>query len=333
MTKKNYAIEFYRVIATLIICIHHMQGKCGLSIFTHGDLLVDFFFILSGLFLAGSFIREKEHSGSRYFIKRVKRLYPEYLWAAIIAIISYSIIGKFDVNLALPELFMVQNTGLFSGGFNYPCWYLSTLMIAGFLIYEFLKYNKDLFVKIIAPLLVLAGYTFYFVNWSPAFIWSTRGCIYIPMLRCICGMTLGVFICYLSKCDFIKRIGKGFGTAAELACLAVAGVGVVTDIFSASVIVSALAVLVFLTYNQCGLLSEKVFNQKCFGFAGGYSYSVYLNHGIFANFLDTVNQSYLHMGKSLILVYLAAVIVYSAVTHHVISFAFGKIENRKKKTA
>lgn len=330
MTKKNYAIEFYRVIATIFICIHHMQGKCGISIFTHGDLLVDFFFALSGVFLAGSFAREKEHSGSSYFFRRVKRLYPEYLWAAVIAIVSYSVVGKFDINSALSELFMLQNTGPFSGGFNYPCWYLSTMMFASFVIYELLKYNRDLFVKVISPLLVLAGYTYICKNWSHDFIWSLQGCVYIPMLRCICGITLGVFICYVSKCDFVKKIGKGIGTAAELVCIAVAGIGLTTEVFSISIIFSAFAVLIFLTYNQCGLLGSKVLNQKCFGFAGGYSYSVYVNHGILANFFDTVNQSYLHMGKSLMLVYLAAVIIYSIVTHHVITFIVSKLENRKK---
>lgn len=307
-----------------------MQGKCGLGIFTNGDLLVDFFFILSGLFLAGSFIRENEHSGSRYFIKRVRRFYPEYLWAAIIAIVSYSVIGKFDINMALPELFMVQNTGMFSGGFNYPCWYLSTLMFASFVIYEFLKYNKDLFVKIISPVLVLAGYGYIFTNWSGDFIWSTRGCIHIPLLRCFCGLTLGVFICYLSKCDFVRKIGKGFGTAAECACIIAAVIGLITEAFSRSIIISAFSVLIFLTYNQCGIFGSKLFNQKCFGFIGNYSYSVYLNHGIFANFLDTVNQSYLHMGKSLMLVYLAAVIVYSIATHHIISFIIAKVKEKKK---
>ena len=330
MTKKNYAIEFYRIIATIIICIHHMQGKCGIHIFTNGDLLVDFFFVISGVFLAVSFIKENEHSGSRYFIKRVKRLYPEYLWAAVIAIVSYSIIGKFDINMALPELFLVQNTGMFKGGFNYPCWYLSTMMFASFVIYEFLKYNKDLFVKIISPVLVLGGYGYIFKNWSEEFIWSTHGFVHIPMLRCICGMTLGVFICYLSKCDFVKKIGKGVGTAAECACIIVAVIGLITDVFSVSIVISALIVLIFVTYNQCGILSSKLFNQKYFGFIGNYSYSVYLNHGIFANFLDTINQSYLHLGKSLLLVYLAAVIVYSIVTHHIISFIVARIKDRKK---
>lgn len=329
MKNKNYAIEFYRILATLVICIHHIQEKCGLGIFTNGDLCVDFFFILSGIFIANSFVKEKEHSGSRYFIQRVKRLYPEYLWAAIVAIVLYGIIGKFKISKALPELFMVQNIGMFEGGYNYPCWYVSTLMFASFVVYELLKYREGLFVKIISPLVVVAGYSYIFVNWTDEFIWSNQGCIYVPMLRCLCGLSMGVFILYVSRCSFVKSINRIWGTIAEFACLAVISTGLVTNIFSEAVIVSAFAVLAFLTYSQCGILGGKLFNFKGFGYVSAYSYSVYLNHGIMANVLDTLNNSFLHIGKSLIIVYLLAVIVYSIITHKVISLVCKRIEKRK----
>jgi len=324
MAKKNNAIEFYRIIATFVICIHHMQGKCGLGIFTNGDLCVDFFFMLSGVFLAGSFNRENEHSGSRYFIRRVQRLYPEYLFATIVAIASYAFIGKFDISKALSELFMVQNIGLFSGGYNYPCWYLSTLMFSSFVVYELLKNKKDIFIKVISPVVVVAGYTYIFQNWTDNFIWSFQGCISIPMLRCFCGLILGVFILYCSTCIFVKNINIVIGTIGEIACLAITGVGLVSDIFTESIIVITFAVLIFLTYNQCGIISKTLFSINKISDISDYSYSVYLNHGIFANLLDTINRSALHMGKSLILVYIVFVIVYSVISHHVIAFVCKK---------
>lgn len=329
MKKKNYSIEFYRIIATLVICIHHMQNKVGLELFTHGELFVDFFFIISGMFLAVTYNKEKVHSGSKYFIRRLKRLYPEYILAAFVAIVSYSFVGKFSISKALPELFMVQNLGMFEGGYNYPCWYLSTLIFASFIIYEFLKYKEDLYVRIIAPLLVVGGYGYIVNNLSHDFIWSSSGCVYVPLLRCVCGMTLGVFVFYLSKCDFVKNINKVIGTIIEIACIAVVGVGITTEVFSPAIIVATFAVIVFITNNQCGLLGKKVLNFKGFSYVSKYSYSVYLNHGILANTMDILNRSVFHIGKSYIVIYLAAVIVYSVITHHVITFIMNKISNKK----
>lgn len=330
MKEKNHAIEFYRIIATLIICIHHMQSKCGLAVFAHGDLCVDFFFILSGLFLAEKFIKETVHSGSEYFIRRIKRLYPEYLFAAVIGIISYSVIGKFDIKMALPELFMVQNTGLFYGGFNYPCWYLSTLVFASFLLYECLKYKRDLFVKIIAPIVVLSGYT-YIVSQldDPNFIWSTHMGIHVPMLRCVCGLTLGIFIRYMAQCGFVNKISRSAGTVCEIFCIVISVTGVVTDFLSPSITVSAGALLVFITYTKRGLIGSKLLNQKIFSGIGEYSYSVYLNHGIMANTLDTVNGRFFDFGKELLLIYLAAVIVYSVISHKLITAVVERIKIKR----
>lgn len=117
----NYTLQVYRIICTLIICWHHFQGAIGeLKIFRHGYICVEFFFILSGYFLAKKFEKEEvygSHSLGDYLLYRVKRLYPEYCFAAIVAIL---IIGmgahKFSPVKAIAELLMIQYLGIIGGG-------------------------------------------------------------------------------------------------------------------------------------------------------------------------------------------------------------------------
>lgn len=331
MKAKNYSIEFYRIIATLVICVHHMQLKCGLHIFTHGDLFVDFFFMVSGLFLARTFFFEKMHSGTNYFFKRIKRLYPEYLLAAILAIVSYGYAGKFSLSKAIPELLMVQNLGMFEGGYNYPCWYLSVLVFASFIIYQCIRYGKDIFIKAIAPVIIICGYGYISVNLNnPNFIWETSGAVHIPLLRCFCGLLTGVLIFYASKCDFVKNIKGSFATVIEVICITIIIAGILTEFISIPLTVFSMTGLIFITFTQKGVFSTKVFNHKALSKISNYSYSVYLCHGIFANTLDILNQSVFHLGKPMIIVYLVAVIAYAVISHHVVEFIVKKIDKKNK---
>lgn len=334
MKTKNNAIEFYRIIATLIICVHHFKPTGGLHIFTNGYLMVEFFFILSGLFLAQKFDCESSHSGSKYFFGRLKRLYPEYILAAVIAIASYSFVGKFDVSKSISEILMVQNIGMFFGGYNYPCWYISVLVFAGIILYEALKYGKDLFVKVIAPVVVLGGYTYIIhgMENDAGFIWSTQGCIHVQLLRCICGMLTGIIIYHISKFDFVFKIKKWIWTLLEIICIAVIAIGITTYILKIQIIVLGIIGLVFITYSQCGYIGSKILNFNGVSYVSRYSYSLYVNHGILANVFDVMNRNgYLNIGKAEIPVYMLALIVYSVITHNVISYISKKITEKTNK--
>lgn len=333
MKEKNYSIEFYRVVATLIICFHHFQSKVGIAIISYGFLMVEFFFILSGIFIAQKFESENCHSGSKYFIGRVKRIYPEYILAAVIGIVSYSVIGKFDISKAISEVLMLQNTGLFMGGYNYPCWYISVLVVMSFILYECLKHFKNTFVSVIIPLIVVGGYGYILNGFSEdyGFVWSTQGFIHIPMLRGLCGLSLGIFIFYLSQCSFIHGIKRWLATATEIICLVIIVVGLVTNIFKIQVVGVAVATLLFVTYSKLGFIGSKLLNHKWISYISNYSFSLYLNHGIIANTLDFVNRTYLHLGKQLMIIYLVFVIVYSVITHNIISLLLKKLSFNQSK--
>ncbi|HAL58668.1 MAG TPA: hypothetical protein DCP64_04210, partial [Sarcina sp.] len=111
----NLSIELFRILFTFVIVIHHASSfPGGDTCLRHGYLCVEFFFILAGFFLYRSFRAEKEHSTFAYLKKRLRRLYPEYLFAALVCILVLGVLNReFDLSKAVNELLMLQNTGIF----------------------------------------------------------------------------------------------------------------------------------------------------------------------------------------------------------------------------
>lgn len=96
MGKRNGLIDFYRFIFSLVIVFHHamwLDGVVDIStqvVFLGGYSAVEFFFIVSGLFLAKKAYscQESNEVGKRTWheiINRIKTLYPAFLVAFIIS--------------------------------------------------------------------------------------------------------------------------------------------------------------------------------------------------------------------------------------------------------
>ncbi len=192
MKPKNNIVEALRTLFTLVICVHHASGLAARPLaMKHGYLCVEFFFMLSGYLLHRSFKREKVHSTVNYVGKRLRRLYPEYFVAAVVAILLFGVLrGEFDLTRAVQELMMVQNTGFFHlGGYNYPCWYIAVLMVAGVLIYGMLTVWEQAYVKVIALVIILGGYTYLIGLRHGIEEWGYAGPVSQALLRGFCGMS------------------------------------------------------------------------------------------------------------------------------------------------
>ena len=78
---KNRAIEFYRFVFAIVICMHHIRGTVTSSgrfsnFFGAGYLAVDLFFMVSGYLLAAHYDNHREEDaalepgGQRYAMRR-----------------------------------------------------------------------------------------------------------------------------------------------------------------------------------------------------------------------------------------------------------------------
>lgn len=208
---RNNILDFYRIIFTLIICLHHFQGTLDTKIISTGYIGVEFFFILSGFFLYKSFKKNNNETAFQYTVKRIKRLYPEYILAFILCfILQMAQSGKEKsvdcIFQAISEITLMQNIGIFRGGFNYPLWYLSVLIFAGYIVYELLKKDKETFIKIISPITIV--FTFSLLNFLGKGLenWDTVYGIYLPLLRGFSDICIGVLISEFVDTKYFKDI-------------------------------------------------------------------------------------------------------------------------------
>lgn len=163
---RNRAIEAWRFIVAIIICIYHMKyydPNLGYLPFRGGYLGNIFFFVLGGFLLMQHFERVTpppprgaEKCAAQYFWKKYIQFFPHHCfsWLLIAGVRIYCGMNTFKeiIRDGIWEFFLIQETGL-GGQFrvNNTIWYLSAFLIASFLIYYLLLKNKEAFLYLIGP--------------------------------------------------------------------------------------------------------------------------------------------------------------------------------------
>ncbi len=324
---RNNILDFYRIIFTLIICLHHFQGILDTKIISTGYIGVEFFFILSGFFLYKSFKKNNNETAFQYTVKRIKRLYPEYILAFILCfILQMAQSGKEKsvdcIFQGISEITLMQNIGIFRGGFNYPLWYLSVLIFAGYIVYELLKKDKETFSKIISPITIV--FTFSLLNSMGKGLenWDTVYGIYLPLLRGFSDICIGVLISEFVDTKYFKDIEEKKVIARIVEILTYACLLYIIIFQNKFEMYSILLIpIVILAANNKNSLSYKFLNWKIFGNIGKLTYTMYLNHASFIILTSFLYNKILHKNISTILIisiYIGALILYSIISRKIV---------------
>lgn len=157
---KNVELELYRfVMAIMIATLHFSEDYAGNhGPFPGGYLGVDFYFILSGFFLMRNYESKKYGDGPfestmLYFKRRLKKLYPPYLIATLLMLLtSWALNGGGLVNLFRQiwdirwQLICCHFLGM-PASFNMrSVWYISSLLILSWLIFFLISKYKEAFL-------------------------------------------------------------------------------------------------------------------------------------------------------------------------------------------
>lgn len=279
--------------------------------FTKGYLFVEFFFILSGFLLYESFTGENHHSAITFARKRFKRLYPEYFFAFSMHIALHIIKRDISFEKLFGELIMMQEIGLFSGGYNYPCWYISVLFWSSIMIYGILSTNRKAFINIISPAAIILGYTFFAKSATGFEAWSVIGPISLPFLRGIIDMTFGV-ICAVVVQN-VKRsrviINRWFGLILEFIFASIVFYGIISFSIPEIVICLSMGALIIMLF--CGFgLSGFLVNCKIHH-VSQFTYSAYLNHAMILSGLSVLSRLLILSPTVLLILYLFLLIAVS----------------------
>ena len=353
---KNRAIEFYRFVFAIVICMHHIRGTVTSSgrfsnFFGAGYLAVDLFFMVSGYLLAAHYDNHREEDAAlepggaaiRYAADRWKRLFAfhTYAWLFAGAVQIYvwkSITWKSAFSDGFFEFFMLESLGMGSNGrVNGPGWYCSALIICSFLIYYLLSKDKKSYLHFVVPVSCALIFSYFFNKYGHLNRWTQN-----PLLVCdglfrgFAEMGIGC-ICY----DAVSKIKRGgvhvtkhegllWGTGEIiLFCLILftmwmpSGYKIGQDVPLEFICIPLMAAFIIIVFSEKSCVFKLMDNAVC-GYLGKISLHIYLNHIVIERSISK------YFGDrniyKVLLLYIAVVLSYSALT----LFVFERVKIKRK---
>ena len=310
---RNRAIDLWKFVFSVIIVILHgrnLRNGNEWYAFPGGNLGVEFFFVVSGLFMASSTLKPNNDlslgKDTFFFMKRkILGLMPNVYVAWVIAFMVEHI-GEYQLKNILEhfvqsfwELLLVTETGLRLFLANSVSWYLSAMLLGMLILYPLMKKYKDTFFYIIAPVgfIFMMGITHQeFNGLASPHVWT--GLFYKGMLRAVMELLLGCicfkFGTFLSKIDFNYK-GKICVSIIEWGAYLIA----ILYMFSYGgtkydwIILFVLGIAISLTYSETGIMNKYI-RSNTFSLLGEYSFSLYLGHGFWSHKMNYLfpNMSY-----------------------------------------
>lgn len=207
-TERNAAIDALKGIMIIVIILHHSRF---IPFLHHGYLAVDVFFWVAGLFLMQSFSKYRG-SAVLYTGRRIKKVILPYLIAFALAcildikhLLSFRSFDEFMEIFTPFSAFLTFTEELGPLYHSYVVlvggWFLSVLIISGFLLYALLEYNDKLATKVLLPFGMVLGFTFLFHDSPSIERFSVAGAIGYPLLRGFVEMGAGALLfSILSEC-------------------------------------------------------------------------------------------------------------------------------------
>ncbi|MBQ3847027.1 MAG: acyltransferase [Bacteroidales bacterium] len=326
---RNPAIEFFRFVFIGIIVLWHFSNI--VPIFQCGDFAVDFFFILSGAMLYRSFIVHPGQDSVKYTFNRIRRIFFEWILVLVpVFIIKFRdwlfIDGHLNKDNLLEyalkfihEIFFLGETGLFNGSSHYASWFISALIVGGFILYSALYFFKERCPGFYFPVFAMLSLVFLYKDGFPG--WGIIGCFKLQLLKGTAEMAIGATIYHYA--ERYQQSLKKYHTLIDFISLAAIAMWIVLLFndrkFSPYSILFCSLILVSLLVDNSLMVRFFSRSSRLWLLLGGISFEMLLTHGLVKPIV-----SYLNIGM---LPPLISVTLYLLL---VIASAFGLKEVNKK---
>lgn len=192
----NNQIPIWRFVFSLMICTLHYWGNDTITVYTRGFYIgVEFFFIVSGYIMALQ--TNRGMTECQWMKSHLKKMVPYYI---VMFLLNIMIICRLNnccklIFNAWPEIIMIHMSGIFSSInlVNAPGWYVSALLISGYLLLALLNHCKWIVDRVIAPIVPFVVYGYFYQlygtidNWADYMFFTMSGTI-----RAFSGLCVGI---------------------------------------------------------------------------------------------------------------------------------------------
>lgn len=325
-------VDFWKFIFTIAIILYHankIEGFEKANLFPYGYIFVEFFFMVSGFFMAKSIcamqnnaIKNLGDETWRFTFKKINGIYIPFFIAFWIHFVIRMIIEEtplrsilVEITHSIRELTLTYSSGITIGRYhNGPTWYISSMIIAMFIIYPFLRKYYKTFSSVFAPVFALLTYAYLQNEYSSINLSSHYGkYICLGLLRAICGICVGIFI--FNLIDKVKNTNTEFTIAGKSALLLIEfGLALYLILIAANyenwfkakyygyLAMVLQAILVFILFLDPIKIKNALFANLC-KWAGEISFYYYLNHRIWTRVLETAIPDYGYGKKQVLILY------------------------------
>lgn len=235
-SSKNYSIELLRFLFAIFIILYHyysfiLKGSASPLFFMHAYMGDEFFFMVSGFFLANSItkkIQSPDKKTSGYIISRIKGIAIPYYISWVLCFIGLHISINYKETLhdllnSIYELLFLGMAGFKNGYYsNDPTWYVSAFFIIILIFAPIAEKFKDNYFRRTAPIVSLLCYGIIALNTNTLYAPHTImfNFIYKGIIRCAAGIHAGFYIYSLyTNPTFKSQINEKRSTTVFIAAL------------------------------------------------------------------------------------------------------------------
>lgn len=234
--ERNGRIEMLRITATLCIAVYHFEWVyLGTARFLqHFYIWVEFFFVLSGFFLAKNAAKQNEIknntkavSSIHYVWNELKKLYPLYLISFFFGFVVDHLSSDVTINSFIADLWTAKwevvlgNIFMFDSvlkSYNVTSTYIASMLFVSLPLHYLISRNKEIYICCLAPLFVTIGYGRIITLYGNLSQWySYDGYLTSSVIRALAGMSLGTLF-YLVIVELLRYRRK---TQIVLECICV----------------------------------------------------------------------------------------------------------------
>lgn len=317
--KRNYELDFWKFVSAIFVILFHshtiFDGEK--TVLLNGYLTVGLFYIITGFLFASSVYRDTRpfdvntigKETWQFICKKTKGFLYYYIFGFAGTFIADCFATNGDkINLQrfpgyFADFLLLRETGMPFEGVMGANWYLSSMLIALFILYPVFRYKKQIFSHIASPIIavVLFGYMFMRTESLAIPPAESAGLFTSHTLQAISQICMGVTAFAISeelrnrKCS---KLEKTLLSLVDIFCIVSAFILIIygKKVSMQPCIVFLFFVFVCVSGSQQAYVTD-IFKKRPCAFLGKLSLSVYLSHSIVRSSVKALKLKFPELGN------------------------------------